>query len=294
VVLYFATRLPYDRASPLVGRAAAPAPAVDERLDGRERTMKKLSATVAMALFLCGAPGTAAAQSAANVRDYLGPFLDLGGSVRAGVLRVHSPDGPYGEFVSTRFLPMVTIGSPMFTWGKDGRYGLNVVWSTTRLEMNRQTPPDGDWLAGDKQNVGTSVDGYVSYLVPTLNFINTRPQTTKLDAIRAGFGVGLGYLRAKGDILLNRSESDSDDSPPANPELRRLEIDDLLPAFTMFMEGRRGPWTIGLSVSAVAEFKSYETDYIDFGLSLSYSWYSALRPKPPAAPAPEPAPASAP
>lgn len=257
--------------------------------------MSRLGSAAALALLLLvGVAAPARAQSGPpNLRDYLGPFLDLGVGVRSQVLRVHSPDGPYGEFVSTRVLPALTVGSPMLTFG-DGRYGLNLIWNTTFFAMDRQTPPDGEWLFGDKKDVGTSIDGYASYLTPTLNVMSNEPNGW-VDASRFGIGLGIGHLHAKGDILLNRAEADGDDPAPSSPELRSVDVNDTLPSFAIFMEGRRGPWTLAFSVAGVAQFGSYETDYLDFGLSLSYSFYRALRARPPAAaPTPASAPAPAP
>ncbi|HEY5998115.1 MAG TPA: hypothetical protein VI078_02290 [bacterium] len=236
--------------------------------------MKKLAVVFSLALALLGAPQAGAAQ---ELRDYLGPFLDLGASVRSQVFRVHSPDGPYGEFASSRLMPTLTIGSPMLTWGTGGRYGLNLILNATAFSMDEQTPPDGDWLFGDTEDVGTSVDGYASYLVPTLNWIGENQRGGYVDQTRAGLGLGIGYLRARGDILLNRAEHGSGKTVVENPERRRIEIDDALPAFSLFMEARRGPWTLAFSIAGPVEFKSYETDYLDFALSLSYSWYRSLK-----------------
>lgn len=238
-------------------------------------------AALACAIFL-GSSGAAAQNGPPTVVDYLGPFLDLGVSVRTQTFRVFSPDGPYGEFASTRVLPALTIGSPMWTF-KQGKYGVNLVWSATALSMHRQTPPDGRWYLGDAEDVGTSIDGYIWHLTPNLNLLGEHPPGSFLDASRFGIGVGLGHIKADGDILLNRAEEGSDETVES-PELRTVDVDRYSPSFTMFFEGRRGPFTTALSIGGPFVLGSYETDVLEFAVSISYSWYRSRRA--PAAPSP--------
>jgi hypothetical protein len=233
------------------------------------------AATLAVLALLAGGPAAAAAAAGPpDVRDFLGPFLDLGLSVRSQVFRVHSPDGPYGEFASTRLLPALTIGSPMYRI-KGGRLGVNLIWNSTALAMGRQTPPDSDFFLGEKGvDVGTSISGYATYLTPTLNFIGKDPASE--DETRLGIGVGVGYLRVKGDILLDRPKAGSGGTVE-NPELRHVDLDQVTPSFSIFGEKRHGPFTFSAGVAGPFVLDDYETDYLDFWISASYSWYRALK-----------------
>jgi hypothetical protein len=161
-----------------------------------------------------------------------------------------------------------------------GKCGVNVVWNTTAFRFGRQARPEDEVLIwSPTEDVGTSLDGYATYVTPALNLLGEAKSKGWFDAGRLGIGFGVGYLRAEGDILLNHPKAGTKE-PVTDPELRRIDLDEWTASFVLFMEARRGSLTYSFSIAGPVSFGEYETEYFDVSLAVSWSWYRQLR-KPP-------------
>jgi hypothetical protein len=98
----------------------------------------------------------------------------------------------------------INIESPSFQFGKTD-FGASVYAYASGVRLDHQfvadpgQDPNGDQNSGSRQNVGTKVTGYYSYLVPALHY-------RKVAKDGSGFKIALGYGRwsgrFSGDVIL--------------------------------------------------------------------------------------------
>lgn len=228
-------------------------------------------------LALLAAPRPAVAGEAPGLPDLLGPFFDLGLSVTSRGLRVDAPGGEWGLLRELSVAPAIRLGSPFATFRMrdETLWGFNLVGGVTAFSAHRQVSPEaGVWdsLVGS-EDVGTGVKGLAAYLVPTVNYFGRQDLAAKRWTWRVGVGAGLGYLRATGDILLD-NPPEGVPGPVANPELRRVDMNRLTIAASLFAELRAGLYSVCLLMAGPFDpGGGYETGYSDLSLSVAYSWY---------------------
>lgn len=111
--------------------------------------------------------------------------FDNGKSPAAGTL--------VGDYVIS---PYIQVGSPYRFFDNSGM-GFYMEYDFTTFKFNEQAFSNGDF------DIGTSVNGYSIFATPTLilslsDYQNDKEQNQSLII---GTGIGLGYLKASGDII---------------------------------------------------------------------------------------------
>ena len=106
----------------------------------------------------------------------------------------------------------INIESPSFQFGKSN-FGASVYLYAANVNLNQQfiadpgQDPNSDSMAGTRDNVGTSLSGYYSYLVPAVHY---RLQGRDGSSMKFALGYGRWVGRFSGDIIL------TPDNRPAN------------------------------------------------------------------------------
>lgn len=137
-------------------------------------------------------------------------------------------------------------------------------YNFNRFDLNEQdTSINSSSL--DQDNLGTSVEGYNLYANASVfyNFGKKIILSKKDKSTKVGVGLGLGYLKADGNIILTEL--------PNNPK-QDINISGFGPVISFFIDHRRGPWIFRTEASAT-EVNDSEVDfsYSDISLQIGYT-----------------------
>lgn len=132
------------------------------------------------------------------------------------------------------FTYMLRLGTPYKTFGK-GKIGLGYYFASgiSNFSMNKQE------VNLVEKNLHTQVDGFYAYFTPTgFVWFGAAPnQREKRFGLLIGTGLGLGYLRSHGNMILTEDHSQ---------ENLNVNIDDTGMAVTILMELYWGPWVASI------------------------------------------------
>jgi len=172
-----------------------------------------------------------------------------------------SPNGTLSEEFS--FSPFVTLGSPYRYFG-DSNWGGLMEYSFSRFQLNQQM------IGDDRDNLvdlGTSVKGNYAFVTPTVfySFFGQEAHNEKNHALIAGLGVGLGYLKADGDIIFTESTQERVD----------IDISDASLAVSLFVDYRIGNIMTRVSGGLVTVPQG-EFDYDAFGFKWEFGYVFGL------------------
>jgi len=174
-----------------------------------------LRALIFAVLAACAAPSVAADEAPPKEPDsdfwwwIRGFEITPGVGLRTLSLDVHSKANDTRGNLSNNFGPgwlfgSVNIESPSFQFGKSD-FGFSVYAYAANVRLNEQfvddpgQDPNSDSSSGSRHDVGTSVSGYYSYLVPALHWRKVLASGGQFK-IAAGYGRWSG--RFSGDIIL--------------------------------------------------------------------------------------------
>lgn len=138
------------------------------------------------------------------------------------------------------------------TYFSDSSWGYKYVLNFGRFEMTTQEVDLED------VNLGTSANGYFLYAMPVgiYNFHKGKENSS----ILIGFGVGIGYLNASGEVILTES------SPQVTHD---LNFSELTYSYGLFFEHEINSWSYGISIYGPEITKgAYEYNLFDFGITL--------------------------
>lgn len=164
------------------------------------------------------------------------------------------------EAPNSYFLSLTT---PYRYVGEDWGYYFEYNYSTFNLKHQRLTD-FGDEFA----DLGTSATGYYAYFAPTVfyNFGDRYIKNGDGSNFKFGAGLGLGYLKAKGTILLNLVT-------PVT--LHSFDIADFGYSVVVFLDYRYGNWMLKYSLNGPSINKNgynygvYE-ETIDVGYTIAF------------------------
>jgi hypothetical protein len=172
---------------------------------------------LALLLSLLCAPAFAAEEKDKDFWWWIHGFeITPGAGLRSlGVEVTRKSDSNVGNIsnsISKSLFAAINIESPSYQFGKSN-FGASVYLYGSNVRLNEQfvadpgQDPNSGSLVGMRDNVGTSMSGYYSYLVPALHY---RLQGRDGSSMKFSLGYGRWVGRFSGDIIL------TPDNRPAN------------------------------------------------------------------------------
>ena len=197
--------------------------------------------------------------------DYLSSYrFTVGVSAYAGEFSV----GPFSAFSDNTspafgtltedfsYTPYVSLGSPYKFLGETN-FAVLMEYDFTSFSLNKQD------VDGKDIDLGTSVSGYSAFVTPniTMSLMGRQPYGKYKQSLIIGSGLGLGYLRATGDIIYTETTLERKD----------INISSLAYALSVFGDYRIGNFVsrITLSMTGVPR-GDIEYRYTGYALSIGY------------------------
>lgn len=141
---------------------------------------------------------------------WLWDYLTVGASITAGVggrsvaidvKREGTAD--HGKIIENKENELFLLYSTKASYFGDSNVGYAFLLNLSTIHLNEQ-----EKLDGNVANLGTEVDGYFAYTVPTV-FYNFGDHH-RGHYFRAGFGLGIGLAEFNGDVVLTESTRPND------------------------------------------------------------------------------------
>jgi hypothetical protein len=182
------------------------------------------------ALAASAAPCTAAEESKEKESDFWwwirGFEITPGVGLRHFALDVHSKSndnlGNVSNSIGKSAFASINIESPSFQFGKSN-FGASVYFYGANVRLNEQfiadpgQDPNSGSLAGTRENVGTSITGYYSYLVPAVHY---RLQGRDGSSVKFALGYGPWRGRFSGDVILTPDNRPTNGQPKTSIDTR--------------------------------------------------------------------------
>jgi hypothetical protein len=161
-----------------------------------------------------------------------------------------STNGTLSEDFS--YTPYIILGSPYKYFGESNWGGL-MEYSYSTFNLSQQTVND------ELVDLGTSVKGHDLFVTPTVfySFFGQNPSVKYDHTLIAGLGVGIGYLKATGDIIFTESTQ----------ERHEIDVSGAGMAISIFMDYRIGNFSTRISGGGT----SYTQDNFDYD-AFAFSW----------------------
>lgn len=196
--------------------------------------------------------------------DYLvnGATLTIGAGVRqSGIKVIRTSDKAEGTIVQRNDKAYFISYSTRPTYFRTAPHaGYTFSFNLSSFDADQQEI-DKDVY----EDIGTSVSGSFIYVVPTVFYEWGNYQKTGRFT-RLGFGVGLGFTKFSGDIIL--TESTDQQRLDLSSEASELRI-----ASGIILETRWNHWGLSLSVAGPSfETDDYEIQVQDTAIHLGYSF----------------------
>ncbi|MDH5408709.1 MAG: hypothetical protein OEZ33_03305 [Gammaproteobacteria bacterium] len=145
---------------------------------------------------------------------------------------------------------------------KDYNFGYYFEYGYSPFELDRQT---NDLDSTSSYDRGTYASGHYFYVTPTLfyNFGDRFIHKTGSN-LKIGFGMGLGYLKAKGNIVFDQISSQ---------EVHNFDISGIGLAYTLFIDYRYNNWVFRI-INNGPELKNNNNLYAIYDeiVSVGYSF----------------------
>lgn len=171
-----------------------------------------------------------------------------------------------GSLYEEKYRFALYINHP-YNYFADSNAGYYFNYSYRSIDIDKQdiTPNGGSFTVAD---LGTAVSGYNIYAYASLfyNFGDKRIVSHNNSFFKAGVGIGAGYLKADGDIILTEV--------PGQPRLN-FDIADIGMVYQLFAEYRHGPWifraeAVGTEVKHDGKYFVHAMVPIQLGYSFAF------------------------
>jgi hypothetical protein len=169
-------------------------------------------------------------------------FRHLGFEV---VRKSDSYRGNISNDIASSLFAALSIESPSYQFG-ESNFGVSAYWYTASVRLNEQFVADAGQdsssasASGSRENVGTGVSGYYSYIVPALHYRARGPAGEGKVAL--GFGRWKG--RFSGDIILT-----SDNRPATGMPKTPIDVNVSKNAYLALLQFKfANQWQIYMSV----------------------------------------------
>ena len=169
-----------------------------------------------------------------------------------------SPNGTLSEEFS--YSPIIILGSPYKYFGESNWGGL-MEYSFSTFQLNQQLVND------ELVDLGTSVKGYYVFVTPTLfySFFERNPRDKYDQTLITGLGVGLGYLKATGDIIFTETTQ----------ELHEIDVNRAALAISLFVDYRIGNFVTRIS-GGLTSYTKNNFDYDAFVFTWDFGYVFGL------------------
>ncbi len=154
------------------------------------------------------------------------------------------------------YTPYLTLGSPYKFFG-DTDIGVLMEYDFTSFSLNKQLVNE------ENVDLGTSVDGYSIFAIPTLivSLTGREPYGENNQSLVIGTGFGLGYLSASGDIIFTETTL----------EKKEVNISSAALALSVFTDYRIGNFVSRISIDMTAvPSGDAEYRYTGYNLRIGY------------------------
>jgi hypothetical protein len=185
---------------------------------------------------------------------------------------VDGTTGNIGNEIGDSFFFALSLETLEFSFN-DSPWGFTLYGYAANVDLSEQWVADGGTNAngtdgGNRQDVGTRISGYYSYLVPTLHFST---QDKKGNGFKAALGYGPWHGNFSGDIILT-----PDNRPAAGMTKTHVDLNERKWAYLFLMQfSFESKWTWFMSVGGPswesAGFK-YELEEVTMGLGYRFSF----------------------
>ena len=206
-----------------------------------------------------------------SFRDWLWHYLTDGASVTVGlggretafeVTRLGTNDT--GKFKDSREDAYFLSYNTRASYFKQSNWGYGWMFNLSTLELDQQETSDGV-----VENLGTSVDGYMAYVVPS--FFYNFGDKYRGRFVRTGLGLGLGLAKFDGDIVLTKSSQPNDRVSISNGTSK------LYFAVGFFVEAQWNYFTFRLGVAGpTIEQGDYKISISDSSIMIGLTHYLDL------------------
>jgi len=161
-----------------------------------------------------------------------------------------NPNGTLSEDFS--YTPYIILGSP-YRYIGESKWGSFIEYSISTFNLNQQMVND------ELVDLGTSVKGYDIFVTPTLfySFFGQNPSIKHDQTLLSGIGVGVGYLKATGDIIFTETTQERQD----------IDVSGLDLAVSIFVDYRIGNFTTRITAGGT----TYTRDNLDYQ-AFAFSW----------------------
>lgn len=203
-----------------------------------------------------------------KLSTWLWNYLTVGASVTAGIggrsiaidVKRDGTDG-HGKILENRENEFFLLYSTKAGYFGGSNIGYAWLFNLSTLHLNEQEQQDGTIV-----NLGTEVDGYFAYTVPTI-FYNFGDRY-RGHYFRTGIGLGIGMAEFKGDIVLTESTQANDRVGISNGR------SNIFFALGVFIDYQWQNFTVRLSTAGPnLEYSGYEMNVSDSSLVFGYTYY---------------------
>ena len=157
------------------------------------------------------------------------------------------------------YAPFIILGSP-YKFLKDSRWGLLMEYNFSGFRLSKQ------FVTGENVNLGTSVNGYYAFVTPTLFYLfDNAVLADRRRSLIAGMGIGIGYLKATGNIKLTETTN----------QLFDIDVSGVATAISLFVDYRIGDFMTRLS-GDLTTLSEGDFDYDSFAFNLGVSYVFEL------------------
>jgi len=169
-----------------------------------------------------------------------------------------SPNGTLSEEFS--YSPYIILGSPYKYYG-ESNWGGVMEYSFSSFQLHQQLVND------ELVDLGTSVKGYYAFVTPTgfYSFLGQNARDKYDQTLIAGMGVGVGYLKATGDIIFTETTQERHD----------IDVSGLALAVSGFVDYRIGNFATRISAGLTSHTKD-NLDYDAFGFTWDFGYVFGL------------------
>lgn len=168
---------------------------------------------------------------------------------------------PYGTLSEDfSYSPYIILGSP-YKYAGESDFGGLMEYSFSGFNLSRQE------VGGELVDLGTSVTGYYVFITPTVfySFFGQDTNNKYDQTLVMGMGLGLGYLKAEGDIIFTATTRERHNIDISGPAL----------AVSGFIDYRAGNFTTRIS-AVLNNYTKDSLDYDAFGFTWDFGYIFGL------------------
>ena len=189
-------------------------------------------------------------------------YVDVGIAGKQMVLDVSdsATQTTQGELQSEMDMgPFLSLGTA-YSYFDDSNWGYNFTFSISPFSIDKQLVNENDT---DPVDLGSSAKGYFFYASPVL-FYHFGAKDRQGHSLKFGIGVGIGYLKAKGDIVYTRSDG----------QRHNFDISGGDFSVAVLMEYRYRNWLLrATGAGPVVSQGGYDYQFMDIAVQMGYSFF---------------------